>query len=92
LDELVKSGFLKDYLQEPQGAPTSATPGGDQGHDVPIHGPDVDLVFVKADRQDVVPYGNGGDFSNDNRKKKFCVLCLEKLCVLVFKLKRSFNR
>jgi len=37
LDELVKSGFLKDYLQEPQGDQASATLGGDQGHKVPIH-------------------------------------------------------
>ena len=38
LDELVRSGFLKDYLQEPQGALTSAAPAGDQGNEVPIHG------------------------------------------------------
>jgi len=38
LDELVRNGFLKEYLQEPQGAPTSAAPTGDQGHEVPIHG------------------------------------------------------
>jgi len=38
LDELVKSGFLKDYLQELQGAQALAAPGGDQGHEVPIHG------------------------------------------------------
>jgi len=29
LDELVKSGFLKDYLQEPHVALTSAAPTGD---------------------------------------------------------------
>ena len=95
LDELVKSDFLKDYLQEPHGAQASAAPGGDQGHEVPIHGeintisggfsgegctasqrkkyarevmevevqeanqtPDVDLVFTKADCQDVVPHDN----------------------------------
>jgi len=38
LDELVKNSFLKDYLQEPQGALTSAAPTRDQGHEVPIHG------------------------------------------------------
>jgi len=38
LDELLRNGFLKEYLQEPQRAPTSATPAGDQGHEVPIHG------------------------------------------------------
>jgi len=95
LDELVKNCFLKDYLQKSQGAQASAAPGGDQGHEVPIHGdintisggfsgggctasqrkkyarevivvevqeayqtPDVDLVFTKADRQDVVPHDN----------------------------------
>jgi len=95
LDELVKSDFLKDYLQELQGAQALAVPGGDQGHEVPIHGeintisggfpgggctasqrkkyarevmavevqeadqtPDVDLVFTKADLQDVVPHDN----------------------------------
>jgi len=36
LDELVKSGFLKDYLQEPQGAQVLVAPGGDQGHEVPF--------------------------------------------------------
>jgi len=38
LDELVKNGFLKDYLLESQGAQTSAAPGGDQGHEMPVHG------------------------------------------------------
>ena len=38
LDELVRNGFLKEYLQEPQGAPMSAASTGDQGHKVPIHG------------------------------------------------------
>ena len=91
----MKNGFLKDYLQEPQGAQALAAPRGDQGHEVPIHGeintisaefsgggctasqwkkyarevmavkvqetdqtPDVDLVFTKADRQDIVPHDN----------------------------------
>ncbi|XP_068466409.1 uncharacterized protein [Phaseolus vulgaris] len=95
LDELVKSGFLSDYLLELQGAQASTAPGGDQGYEVPIHGeintisggfsgggctasqrkkyarevmavevqevdqtPDVDLVFTKADCQDVVPHDN----------------------------------
>jgi len=38
LDELVKNGFLKDYLQEPQGVQMLAAPGGDQGHEMPVHG------------------------------------------------------
>jgi len=37
LDELVRGGFLKDYLQESQGSLTTTTPVGDQGHEVPIH-------------------------------------------------------
>ena len=38
LDELVKSGFLNDYLAEPQGAQNSTTSGEDQGHEIPMHG------------------------------------------------------
>ncbi|XP_068503722.1 uncharacterized protein [Phaseolus vulgaris] len=38
LDELVRSGFLKEYLQENQGASTTAVPTGDQGHQIPVHG------------------------------------------------------
>ena len=38
LDELVKSGFLNDYLAEPQRTETSAASGEDQGHEMPIHG------------------------------------------------------
>ena len=38
LDELVKSGFLKDYLQEPQDDQALVAAGGDKGHEVPIHG------------------------------------------------------
>ena len=38
LDELVKNNFLKDYLQEPQGVQTLVAPGGDQGHEMPVHG------------------------------------------------------
>ena len=37
LDELVKSGFLKDYLLEPQEDQALAATGVDQGHEVPIH-------------------------------------------------------
>jgi len=37
LDELVRNDFLREYLQEPQGAAMSATPARDQGHEVPIH-------------------------------------------------------
>jgi len=38
LDELVKNGFLKDYLLEPQGDQALAAMRVDQGHEVPIHG------------------------------------------------------
>ena len=38
LDEVVKSGFLNDYLVEAQGTVTQATSGEDQGHEMPIHG------------------------------------------------------
>ena len=34
LDELVKNGFLRDYLQEKQGAEDVAVTGGDRGHEV----------------------------------------------------------
>jgi len=35
LDELVKSDFLKDYLQEQQNDQALMTAGADQGHEVP---------------------------------------------------------
>jgi len=38
LKELVKSGFLKDYMQESQENQALGGAGGDQGHEVPIHG------------------------------------------------------
>ena len=38
LDELVKSGFLKDYLQEPQNDQAMVTTRVDQGREVSIHG------------------------------------------------------
>jgi len=38
LNELVKNGFLKHYLQKPEGAQTLAVSGGDQGHEMPVHG------------------------------------------------------
>jgi len=38
LDELVKSGFLNDYLAEQQRIETSAASREDQGHEMPIHG------------------------------------------------------
>jgi len=38
LDELVRKGFLKEYLQETQGAPTTVASVGDQGHEIPVHG------------------------------------------------------
>jgi len=34
----VRDGFLKEYLEENQEAPTSVAPGGDQGHEVPVNG------------------------------------------------------
>jgi len=95
LDELVKNGFLRDYLKEKQGTEDVAVTGGGLGHEVPVHGEthiiaggfsgggctasqrrryaravmsvevqraddafDVDLVFTKADLQDVVPHDN----------------------------------
>jgi len=38
LDELVRKGFLKEYLQETQGPPTKAAPIGNQEHEIPLHG------------------------------------------------------
>jgi len=38
LDELVKSGFLNDYLAEPRRAETPATSKEEQGHEMPVHG------------------------------------------------------
>ena len=38
LDELVKSGFLNDYLAESQGTGASTTSGEEQGHEMPVHG------------------------------------------------------
>jgi len=38
LDELVRNGFLKEYLQENQGGPTTAVPAGDLGHEIPVNG------------------------------------------------------
>lgn len=38
LDELVKNGFLRDYLQEKQGVEDVAVTRGDQGHEIPMHG------------------------------------------------------
>ena len=38
LDELVKNGLLRDYLQEKQGTEDMAATGGGPGHEVPVHG------------------------------------------------------
>ena len=38
LDELVKKGFLKDYLTGSTVTPDAATPEEDQAHQVPVHG------------------------------------------------------
>ena len=95
LDELVKNGLLRDYLQEKQGTEDTVATRGGPGHEVPVHGEvhtiaggfsgggctasqrrryvrtvmsveaprtndafDVDLVFTKADLEDVVPHDN----------------------------------
>jgi len=38
LNELVRDGFLKEYLEENQEVPTAVTPAEDQGHEVLVHG------------------------------------------------------
>jgi len=38
LDELVKNGLLRDYLQEKQGTEDATATRGDPGHEVPVHG------------------------------------------------------
>jgi len=38
LDELVKSGFLKDYLAEPTTIVTLPEPAEEQVHEMPVHG------------------------------------------------------
>jgi len=38
LDELVKNGFLKDYLVESEGAQNLTAPGEDQGHEILVRG------------------------------------------------------
>jgi len=38
LADLVKDGFLKEYLEEGQEASTVLTPVVDQAHEVPVHG------------------------------------------------------
>jgi len=38
LDELVKNGLLRDYLQEKQGTEDAAATGGGPGHEVLVHG------------------------------------------------------
>ena len=37
LDELVKNGLLRDYLQEKQGTEDMVATGGGLGHEVPVH-------------------------------------------------------
>jgi len=37
-DHPIRNCFLRDYLQEKQGAEDVAVTGGDQGHEVPVHG------------------------------------------------------
>jgi len=40
----MKNGFLKEYLEEQQGASMSVAPTGDQGHEIPVHG-EVNTIF-----------------------------------------------
>ncbi|XP_068486459.1 uncharacterized protein [Phaseolus vulgaris] len=62
LAELVKNGFLSDYLREPQGDQVSGDPSRGSVAQVDSaeedHSPDVDIVFTKADLRDVVPHDN----------------------------------
>jgi len=51
LDELVKNGFLKDYLMESQGAQTLTVPGGDQGHEMPVHSASQVLLSGRSTRE-----------------------------------------
>jgi len=44
LTELVRDGFLKEYLEENQEAPMVVAPVGDQGHEVPVYG-EVNTIF-----------------------------------------------
>jgi len=46
LVDLVKGGFLKEYLEEDQEASTVVTPIVDQGHEVPVHGDVYTISFV----------------------------------------------
>jgi len=70
LDELVRNGFLKEYLQEPQGARRQQPLQDASQHKKYARGvmtieaqksnqtPEPDLVFIKTDLQDVVPHDN----------------------------------
>jgi len=95
LDELVRSGFLKDYVAEPATTATLPAPAEEQAHEMPVLGEvhtiaggfsgggptasqrkkyargvnsieerisgnpwESDLVFTRADLQDVVPHDN----------------------------------
>ena len=60
LDELVKSGFLKDYLQEPQNDQALVTVGADQGHEVSIHG-DINTISRGFSRGGCTARGSGGE-------------------------------
>jgi len=44
LDELVRNGFQKEYLQENPGISMIAVPAGDQGHEIPVHG-EINTIF-----------------------------------------------
>ena len=44
LNELVRDGFLKEYLEESYKAPTVVTPAGDPEHEVSVHG-EVNMIF-----------------------------------------------
>jgi len=59
LDELVKNGFLRDYLQEKQMTEDVAVTGGGPGHEVPVH-----VRFTPSQvvfREEVVPPLSEGD-------------------------------
>ncbi|XP_068486908.1 uncharacterized protein [Phaseolus vulgaris] len=67
LDDLVKSGFLNDYLLDKRtGQASSSQPASSEGqqHEMPTHGEihtiagDVDITFTKEDLRDVVPHDN----------------------------------
>ena len=59
LDELVKNGFLKDYLAEPATTAALSEPTEDQAHEMPIHG-EVHTIFGG--------FSGGGPTASQRRK------------------------